>query len=130
MSVESPSFLRRALSRLTSSDEEIAAAELRQDAAGLGATPIAALPPRGRARVCGTLRWVTLRPRAGVPTLEAELYDGSGSLSIVWLGRRRIPGIVPGRALVAAGAVTRDRGRVLMFNPAYELRGPGGEDGG
>jgi len=64
-----------------------------------GGTPIAVLTPRRQATVCGTLRSVTLRPRAGVPALEAELYDGSGSLYVVWLGRRHIAGIEPGRRL-------------------------------
>ena len=47
--------------------------------------------------VCGTLRSVTLRPRAGVPALVAELYDGSGTVQVVWLGRRQIAGH-PGRS--------------------------------
>ena len=51
--------------------------------------------------MAGTLRTVTLRPRAGVPALVAELYDGSGTINLVWLGRRQIPGIEPGRAVIA-----------------------------
>ena len=41
---------------------------------------IAEAPDRERVRLRGTLRTVTLRPRGGVPALEAELFDGSGSL--------------------------------------------------
>ena len=119
--------LRRTLARLTSTDEEIEAAELREDAVGAGATPIAELVDRERACVSGTLRAVTLRPRAGVPALEAELYDGTGALSIVWLGRRRIPGIECGRALVAEGLVSRSEDRPVLFNPRYQLRPVGGE---
>ena len=51
----------------------------------------------------GTLRTVTLRPRGGVPALEAELYDGSGTIVLVWLGRRRITGIEPGRSIQVIG---------------------------
>ena len=119
--------LRRTLARLTSSDEEIQAAELREDAVEAGATPIAELRDRERACVSGTLRSVTLRPHGGVPALEAELYDGSDVLSIVWLGRRRIPGIRCGRALVAQGLVSRAQGRPVLFNPRYELRPSSGE---
>jgi hypothetical protein len=118
----SAGFLRRALSRLTSSDAELEAAELREEAAGAGATPCAEVADRSHACISGTLRAVTLRPRAGVPALEAELYDGSGTVSIIWLGRRRIPGIEPGRVLVARGTVSIDDGRRVMFNPRYELR--------
>ena len=83
---------------------------------------------RERVTVSGTLRNVTLRPRAGVPALEAELYDGSGAVSVVWLGRRQIAGIEPGRQLIAHGRVTKSQGRFVMFNPRYELRPIGGRD--
>ena len=53
-------------------------------------------PDRERVRLRGTLRTVTLRPRGGVPALEAELFDGTGVITVVWLGRRRIAGIAPG----------------------------------
>lgn len=121
MSVETGGRLRRALSRLTSSTQEIEAQELQRECHLQGGTPVAELPDRDRACVAGTLRTVTLRPRAGVPALVAELYDGSGTVSLVWLGRRQIPGIDPGRALVAKGLVCRDDGRPMMFNPRYEL---------
>ena len=47
---------------------------------------------------------VTLQPRAGVPALEAELYDGSDVLTLIWLGRRRITGIDCGRNMVVQRA--------------------------
>ncbi len=49
---------------------------------------------------------MTLRPRAGVPALEAELFDGSAALDVVWLGRRAITGIEPGRKLIASGRIS------------------------
>jgi hypothetical protein len=78
---------------------------------------------RRRACVAGTLRTVTLRPRGGAPALEAELYDGTDVINLVWLGRRRIAGIEPGRRLRAEGLVSVQDGRKVMFNPRYELRG-------
>jgi hypothetical protein len=65
---------------------------------------------------------VTLRPRGGVPALEAELYDGSGVITLVWLGRRRIAGIEPGRCLRVEGRVGLHAGQRIMFNPRYELK--------
>ena len=76
--------------------------------------------------LCGTLRTVTLRPRAGVPALEAELYDGSGTVAIVWLGRRQIAGVEPGRGIRVHGRLAVNEGRPVMFNPRYELRPAGG----
>lgn len=115
-------FFRRALSRFTDSDLEVEARELQSECRARGATLVAELPDRERAQVSGTVRAVTLRPRGGVPALEAELYDGSGTISLVWLGRRQVPGIEPGRALSARGFVTHINGDAVMFNPAYELR--------
>ncbi|MGA5823559.1 OB-fold nucleic acid binding domain-containing protein [Kitasatospora sp. NPDC094028] len=118
-----PGRLRRMLSRLTSSTEELQAEELRQEsAAEAGSRPIAACADRELVTVAGTLRTVTLRPRAGVPALEAELFDGTEALDMVWLGRRSIAGIEPGRRVVASGRISHARGRRVLFNPRYELR--------
>lgn len=108
--------------RLTSSPEELQAEELQQESEETGCTPIVRCGDRERVTVSGTLRTVTLRPRAGVPALEAELFDGSGALDLVWLGRRAIAGIEPGRRIVAEGRVGMNKGRPVMFNPWYELR--------
>jgi hypothetical protein len=113
---------RRMLERLTSSEEELQAEELQQEAEDTGAMPIARCADREIVTVTGTLRTVTLRPRAGVPALEAELFDGSAALDLVWLGRRSIAGIEPGCRLVARGRIGMSRGRPVMFNPWYELR--------
>lgn len=117
-----PGVLKRTVTRLASSAKEHEAAELQKGCVEVGAVPVKELPDRELVRVAGTLRTVTLRPRAGVPALVAELYDGSGSISLVWLGRRQIAGIEPGRALIASGRVTRDSEHPVIFNPRYELR--------
>lgn len=117
------SGLRRFLRRLTSSKAELEAEDLQKSSGEEGATPIAVCVERKRARVAGTLRTVTLRPRGGAPALEAELYDGSDMINLVWLGRRKIVGIEPGRRLRAEGLVSLQDGRKVMFNPRYELRG-------
>lgn len=83
-------------------------------------------PDRTRVTVDGTLCSLTLRPRGGVPALEAELTDGTGTVTLIWLGRRRITGISPGRALRAEGRISVQDGVRVMFNPRYQLR-PEGE---
>ena len=115
--------LKRFLRRLTSSRSELEAEELQKTSGEEGATPIKKCAARRRACVAGTLRTVTLRPRGGAPALEAELYDGSDVINLVWLGRRRIAGIEPGRLVRAEGLVSLQDGRKVMFNPRYELRG-------
>jgi hypothetical protein len=105
---------------------EVDAAELREHAADLGCVSIATAPLAQPVVITGRVRQVVLRPRAGVPALSAEVFDGSDGVNLVWLGRRRIRGITPGRTLVARGRITRQDGQLTMFNPQYELR-PAGE---
>ncbi|WP_433462871.1 OB-fold nucleic acid binding domain-containing protein [Spirillospora sp. CA-128828] len=115
--------LRRFLRRMASSTAELEAEELQKTTDDEGATPITDCAARKRHCVAGTLRTVTLRPRGGAPALEAELYDGTDVINLVWLGRRKIAGIDPGRRLRAEGLVSEQDGRKVMFNPRYELRG-------
>jgi hypothetical protein len=107
--------------RLTRSSSDDENQELREETERVGATPICDLPNRERADVCGTVRSVTLRPRADVPALVVEIYDGSRPLHLVWLGRREIVGIQAGVQLRATGRVSYYRGIPTIFNPFYEI---------
>ncbi|MBT2480439.1 OB-fold nucleic acid binding domain-containing protein [Streptomyces sp. ISL-94] len=118
---------RRMIERLSTSQEELHSAELQEDAEAAGCTRICDCHDRQIVKVTGTLRTVTLRPRAGVPALEAELFDGSAGLDVVWLGRRSIVGIEPGRRMIASGRISMTHGRRVLFNPKYELRPLGQE---
>ncbi|CAL9553614.1 OB-fold nucleic acid binding domain-containing protein [Streptomyces thermolilacinus] len=118
---------RRMLDRLSSSQGELESEELQEDAEAAGCTRICDCGDRQIVKVTGTLRTVTLRPRAGVPALEAELFDGTAPLDVVWLGRRSIVGIEPGRKLIASGRISMSQGRRVLFNPKYELRPLGQE---
>lgn len=113
--------LRSSISRWASSATD-EARELKDNTAKAGCCAIADARDRERVTLTGTLRTVTLRPRGGVPALEAELYDGSGMITLIWLGRRRIGAIEPGRLVKVQGRIgVQDQGRV-MYNPRYELR--------
>jgi hypothetical protein len=116
-----PGALRRLTQRLTRPPHELEAAELRQESSDLGLVHIADAGPRTRVTVSGEVRSVTLRPREETPALDVELWDGTGSMHLVWLGRRRIAGIVPGIKIQATGRVTRQRSVPTIFNPAYEI---------
>ncbi|MGZ5409526.1 MAG: OB-fold nucleic acid binding domain-containing protein [Aeromicrobium sp.] len=112
-------FISRTLSRLASADQE--AGELKQDAEKAGCAPIATQNMRSQVAIHGVLRSVTLRPVGGVSALEAELYDGSARVTLIWLGRRKIEGIVPGRQLTAHGRMGIRNGERVLYNPRYEL---------
>lgn len=122
----SPGRLKRALHRLTADEDEVEREALRCGTLDLGAEAVSSCSVGMPVTVAGTLRAVVLRPLAGIPTLEAELYDGTGTVTLVWLGRRRIRGIDPGRTLVAKGRLTKRDGKPTLFNPEYELQASGG----
>jgi hypothetical protein len=119
----SPGWFSRTLQRLTADDHTIDAEELRAEAASAGCEPVAACRKGEVVTVTGRLKSVVYTPRETVPTLEAELFDGSGSVTLVWLGRRRIPGIEPGRSLTAKGRFAAFDGRQVIYNPYYQLAG-------
>jgi amino acid transporter len=119
--------LARLRHHIAAAHEQIQAEELQARVAGTSATPIAHAADREPAVVAGILRAVTVRPRGSSPSLQADLWDGSGSLTLVWLGRREIPGIEPGRHLEVRGRIAQHRGTRTIFNPVYELRPPGGD---
>lgn len=123
-STRSPNAVLDRVRRWAASAEEVEAEELRAAAQRQGCSPLAEIPDRAFARVAGTLHSVTLQPRSGVPALEADLYDGSGTVTLVWIGRRRIAGVDCGRRLIASGRIASVDGRRVMFNPRYDLLPP------
>lgn len=116
------SVLSRLLHRITTDDDELDAEGLAESSAQQGAQSCSQAEPGERVTVAGRLRSVVYTPSEHVPSLSAELYDGSGSVQLVWLGRRRIPGIEPGRSLRVQGRVTERDGELTIFNPWYELQ--------
>ncbi|MFD1319864.1 OB-fold nucleic acid binding domain-containing protein [Micromonospora sonneratiae] len=113
--------LRRMLQRLTASEAEIEAQELRRESAEFGGTPAQQCQRGQVVSISGRLRTVVYTPRTNLPTLEADLYDGSDVVTLVWLGRRHIAGIEPGRQLTVRGRVAVRDDRKVIYNPYYEL---------
>ena len=114
-------MLQRALRRITSSNAELESEELQRNVREEGSVPILNCQDRQRVQLTGTVSSVTITPRAGHPALEVELRDGSGAVTLVWLGRRQIPGIDCGRTLKVWGRISCHDGRRLVYNPRYEL---------
>ncbi|WP_370247592.1 OB-fold nucleic acid binding domain-containing protein [Nocardioides sp.] len=112
--------LRRTLSRWANTEHQHAR-DLRREFEVAGSETIATAADRSMVTLRGTLRALTVRPRGGVPALEAELDDGTGTITIVWLGRRRIAGVDPGRSLQVRGRIGVHDGVRTIYNPRYEL---------
>ncbi len=113
--------LRERLRDFAMTPDEHQAEVLQEQSLTEGGDDLTALAPRHAACVCGTVRTVTLPPRRSVPALVAEVWDGKGSVNLVWIGRRSIAGIEPGTFLRARGRVAEVRGVPTIFNPSYEI---------
>ena len=112
------------LHRLTASPQRLDAAQLESEVELLPCGRVKSVVRGEYAVVAGRLRSVVYTPTANVPVLEAELFDGSAAIQLVWLGRRRITGIEPGRRLLAKGRVGLHDGQLAIYNPWYELTCP------
>ncbi len=116
---------RRKLS-FFSSQEDVDAATLQDVSESLGAKPVADVEVGQIVKVHGAIRALRIRPNTNVPMVEAEIWDGSGVVTLIWLGRRAISGVTPGRGLVVEGRLTRgNSGQPTLFNPRYELLASG-----
>ncbi|MGH3672005.1 MAG: OB-fold nucleic acid binding domain-containing protein [Pseudonocardiaceae bacterium] len=122
MSDAAPGYWRRLIRRLTSDVSELDAEDLTRRVEQSGAQRASECCCGQPVTVIGRLRSVEHCPRAAVATLEAELFDGSEAIILVWLGRRRIPGIEPGRTVRASGRLAVRDGRKVLYNPYYELQ--------
>jgi len=107
---------------LMKTQEAVEADELREESLEAAASLIGSCPGGCEVTLAGVLRSLTIRPVGATPALEAELYDGSGVIDLVWLGRRAIVGIEAGRRIVVTGRLTGGQGRHRMYNPKYALR--------
>ena len=116
--------LRKILRRLTTPMSEYDLERLKDFCSGHAeCLSIGEAQPRREVSLVGEITSVRIVPRAGAPSLEASISDGTGSLVAVWTGRRKIAGIGPGKRLVISGrgAPIAPGGRLLFYNPRYEL---------
>lgn len=103
------------------SNDELTSAERKRLVEGTGCDPIASCSDRGRVTLRGTIDLLTVRPRQNTPWLEAELSDGTGRVTLIWMGRHDIPGIEAGRELLVQGRISVVDGARRMYNPRYDL---------
>ncbi|GBC87809.1 hypothetical protein HRbin12_01827 [bacterium HR12] len=114
--------VRRFLHRVTESDEERLREEILAWASSVpGTIRIAEAPMRTRVRVAGVVKRITVHPEHGLEALEAVISDGSGELSVLWMGRRTIPGLTLGSRVVVEGVIGAHRQGRRMVNPSFEF---------
>jgi len=113
--------LRKFVDRLTKPTDQIDREHLAEWCANAGLTALDDVEIRHPVRVGGEVRSIRIVPRAGADALEATISDGRGVLTAVFLGRRKILGISPGRRVFLEGVVTNDGTAKVMYNPLYEF---------
>lgn len=115
----------RTLRRLTESPDERrfrrSAEQHEKRHPGEVVVPIDSCTPGETVTVTGTIAKVEVRPEGSAPSLEVELRDDSGHVYVIWLGRRRIPGLFEGRDLVVHGRLNCVTDHPTIYNPRYEL---------
>ncbi|MFF0544579.1 OB-fold nucleic acid binding domain-containing protein [Nocardia thailandica] len=116
-------YFRRLSRRLTEDLDQLDAEELAETADASGACRASDCRRGEEVSMLGRLRSVEACPKSAGATLQAEFFDGTDTITLVWIGRRRIPGIEPGRRILVRGRVGDRDGRKVIFNPYYELRG-------
>ncbi|HVL82723.1 MAG TPA: OB-fold nucleic acid binding domain-containing protein [Pseudonocardia sp.] len=112
---------RRMLRRLTSDVESLDADDLSSDSERSGAQRASDCACGQEVEVLGRVRTVEFCPQDAEASLEAELFDGTEGVTLIWMGRRRIPGIEPGRTMRVRGRMAVREGRKVLYNPYYEI---------
>ncbi len=107
--------------RLSASLEDLDDERVLQRLAELGIQPIAEAPQRTRVVLAGEIQGLQVVPRAGSPSLEVTIGDGSGRAVAVFTGRRRLGGVDCGRRIIIEGVGRSERNRLMIVNPAYTI---------
>lgn len=115
-------LLRKVTSRLVAGGIE--GPDALEPATADGVSPCGEVTGRQWRTLQGRLTSVTIRPLGTTPALEADLSDETGAVTIVWIGRHEIPGIVPGARMRVFGMVAVHDGQARLYNPRYDLLAP------
>jgi hypothetical protein len=100
-----------------------------------GDVPLSQLPVKGRVLCRGWVESVTYVPTGQTAEFSGIVSDADarhggpgilaggrpGRLRVVWLGRRRVPGIDAGTEVRLEGMLSTVQGLPTMFNPRYEI---------
>src|SRR5262245_22978866 len=116
-------YLRRLTSRLTEDPEQRDVEELSDEVVSAGAQRAIDCRRGQEVTMVGTLRSVEANAKGCAGGVRAELFDGTDTVMLVWLGQRRIPGIESGRTLRVHGRIgTLEHGTKAIYNPHYEIQ--------
>ena len=107
--------------RLTVSVKELDQARLQDRYCGVDRTEIGSTPFREPVRLGGEVTGLQVVPRAGSPSLEVTISDGTGKAVAVFSGRKHLAGLEPGHGVLIEGVARKEGRRTILLNPAYTL---------
>jgi hypothetical protein len=82
---------------------------------------IAAVGAQDRVAVTGVILSATTEIIGTSPALRCVLADGSGEIDLLFLGWSAIAGLEPARRCTARGRACAWGGRLVIWNPRYQL---------
>jgi amino acid transporter len=85
-----------------------------------GTTRIGSVKWKQQVTVEGRIKIVQVGTAAG-KSLEAQVFDHTGGVRLLFFGRTSIRGIEPGALVRASGRVGEYKGHLALANPRYEL---------
>ncbi|MFM8212298.1 MAG: DNA-binding protein [Actinomycetes bacterium] len=103
------------------SNEELAAEELSEQAENRGSTLIDEIERGKLIQVTGVVKSAIVQPSTQNPSYEVEVFDGSGNLTVIWQGRRKVVGVEPGTQIEVEGRITFLNGKPCLHNPIYKI---------
>lgn len=115
------SGIREWFAKLGASAPQPTAEEQRKAAAAVGADRLCECAERASVRLHGTIETISVHANEDIPWLEAQFSDGTGIVTLVWMGRSHIPGIEIGRELVVEGRLAAADEHCRIYNPYYTL---------
>ena len=83
--------------------------------------PIGSITWRRRAHVQGHVTAMKSSASGNSPSVEIEVWDETGGVTLQFLGRREIAGLEVGSILRAEGMVGEQEGTLTILNPSYEI---------
>jgi hypothetical protein len=113
--------LRNLFAKSEQSRESLIAERLTEKFERYELVSLVDMPLRERVEVCGEIRRIAVKPRSGIPAVEIEISDGTGELTVIFSGRKQIPGVGHNRALIVCGVAHTEGVRRVMLNPRYRL---------
>lgn len=113
--------IREITKRLRVDTREIDAERLIDRFDCLHLVKIGSVMARQRVKICGEIKRMRIKPRSGIQAIEIVINDGTGEATVIFSGRRFIPGIQHGQCVVIDGVAFADHGTNVFLNPAYTL---------